>query len=575
MSCLRIATLIMLLASGCNLLGKKKADAGPTTTTTDGPFGYRVNAGHTGAMDGTLQAPLQKRWVAKLGGTVSYPIVTSKGVFVVEAGTHVQLRAFDVASGSALWPAVLLDSSDSIVRAAYLAYENGRLFTLNDRGLVTAVDAETGAVLWRTPLTDVGAQFSWPLTAAGGRLFVPAFGLSGTTSALLQDGTYLWTTTTGNSDASPAVGGGRVYTAYKCASGSGYDFTSGSLAWTSNGACSQTGLPFVAFDDDVVYVGTAVGDHSIGARLDRDGNTLNAIQSRVPVTVHDGRFITMVATQEHTLRSLNSAGGSTIWTDTDADDVLGPPIIVNGQVFSAAADGTVRALDEATGAVLWTDNVGAGIHLGRSATVWGDLGSNGDVLVVPTLEGLTVYETDPAGTVTPDESYKTYCETMGAAFHIEGTTSRRSAGGTKLNDGSSQFDGAETLTANTLVNADWTTLSNPTDFQTITISTSSGDMPNWSLEFATRNALQPLTVMAYPKANTRSSYDDLSLGVGKLMVKRTDPTNTVFCTDGDAQFDIVGMTASGAAGLLSMKGSFVYHCNREAAPVRGCFDFHR
>src|SRR4051794_35584157 len=80
----------------------------------DGAQGYRLTPGLTGAMDGTLQAPLRKRWIAQLDAEVSYPIVTRTSVFVIEATVPFKLVGFDLDTSERLWDPLIIDQSDAM-----------------------------------------------------------------------------------------------------------------------------------------------------------------------------------------------------------------------------------------------------------------------------------------------------------------------------------------------------------------------------------------------------------------------------------------------------------------------------
>ncbi|MEO1136654.1 MAG: PQQ-binding-like beta-propeller repeat protein, partial [Pseudomonadota bacterium] len=164
--------------------------------TVEVPPSY-VNASWTqpgGEADHTLHhlsAPLdlETLWKADVGDAsarrarlTSPPIVVDGRVFVLDAAA--QVTSFDAESGDIVWRTELTPEIDQRFRIRELfrgpnaaeigfgggvAFENGRIFVTSGFGFVAALDAQSGAELWRIE-TDAPART--PPTAYRGRVYL-------------------------------------------------------------------------------------------------------------------------------------------------------------------------------------------------------------------------------------------------------------------------------------------------------------------------------------------------------------------------------------------------------------------
>jgi outer membrane protein assembly factor BamB len=139
------------------------------------------------------------------------PIVADGRIFVMDAET--QVSAFDAGNGDALWSVELTpDDEDDGHIGGGLAFEGGAVFAATGFAEVIALEAATGAEIWRRKVD--GPMRSAP-TARGGRVFVIT--LDNKLYALnAGNGETLWTysgiaeTATLLGGASPAVDAGIV-----------------------------------------------------------------------------------------------------------------------------------------------------------------------------------------------------------------------------------------------------------------------------------------------------------------------------------------------------------------------------
>ncbi|MGF1463308.1 MAG: PQQ-binding-like beta-propeller repeat protein [Maricaulaceae bacterium] len=136
------------------------------------PGGFATNAmQHTDAT-----GPLERIWRRKIGqGTsnsgavVARPIVAGGRVFAMDARGDVV--AVDAGDGDVLWRREFEPQyrKDRALRGGGLAFSEGRLFVATGHRYITALDAETGDELWRA---EAAAPIHGAPTVAADRVFV-------------------------------------------------------------------------------------------------------------------------------------------------------------------------------------------------------------------------------------------------------------------------------------------------------------------------------------------------------------------------------------------------------------------
>ena len=116
-------------------------------------------------------------WSANIGdgdsrrGRITAPPVVAAGrVFTLDAGAQVMAHGLD---GSRLWARDLRPERERAGQATGrgLAHDGGRVYVSSGYGLMTALDAETGAVVWQQKLDSTG---SGTPTVAGGLVYLVA-----------------------------------------------------------------------------------------------------------------------------------------------------------------------------------------------------------------------------------------------------------------------------------------------------------------------------------------------------------------------------------------------------------------
>ncbi|PIQ95538.1 MAG: pyrrolo-quinoline quinone [Nitrospinae bacterium CG11_big_fil_rev_8_21_14_0_20_56_8] len=166
---------------------------------------------------------------------VSPPVVGDGVVFALD--TQSQLSAYDLKTGDNIWDSDLEPENDDEGHiGGGVAYERGRVFVATGFGVVFAVDAKNGKVLWQE---KVGIPLRAAPTVRGGRVFIVT--LDNNLIAFdARDGKTLWThagaqeTAALLGGASPAVDNGIVVVPYSSGELFALKVDTGKVIWQEN-----------------------------------------------------------------------------------------------------------------------------------------------------------------------------------------------------------------------------------------------------------------------------------------------------------------------------------------------------
>src|ERR1041384_3706192 len=175
---------------------------------------YQINEAHTGAINVPgLEPPLKQKWSRNFGQNLSYPLIADGKVYVtVRYATMfgTELYALNAADGATLWSYPLGGSANW----SAICYENGRVFALNNSGLLRAIDGNTGGVIWSRQL--FGTNFTSAPTVFQGVIYIGG-SANGTAHAVsAETGNVLWSVTVGAGSTTAAVTTDGVYLSYSC-----------------------------------------------------------------------------------------------------------------------------------------------------------------------------------------------------------------------------------------------------------------------------------------------------------------------------------------------------------------------
>lgn len=560
-----IATL--LFASG----GCKKAASSDSSSKGDGssdssPKGdgisitARLDTGNTGAISGgTLKAPLRRRWNATIPGDLGTPIVSKTAVFVVSSTEiDVQVHGLDVASGADLWPAVQVKNSPS--NRVSLAYDDGVLYVMSQSGLVdlwgAAVNAQSGHLLWSRTY-EVSFTHPRAIIAVAGGVFFQSTHLTRLDG---KTGEVLWTSKGNTNSGIPAVTDDWVY-AVGQGCGQKYARDTGEEQWPGQG-CAHQAEPMV------VGEGLVVAPAKTDAVAVLTGEGLPARELPIlgyPVALHGGKVFSALnginvnpTNGDDSIEAVDAMTGRQVWSSTDVDGVFGGPLVINGLVHSANKAGTFFVHDEQTGVELWTD------YVSRAHTQHDPLSpltTNGDVLVVQGEDGIVAYESDPSPPVD-DNTFKSACQASGAHFYVEGLPARVGVGGVSLKDGA--------FLGSTPVAVDVSSVYSPTSNAISVLSRPDSSGASWKVDLSSD---QSLDVGPFVPANVRSTNNTHKTPT-TLAVSHSVNSGTTSCEISDGRYEITELQRD-TSGIVKLSMNFVYHCNRQAAPTRGCISYSR
>ena len=249
------------------------------------------------------------------------PVAGNGAVFTIDAAA--ELRASSLETGAALWTASLIPDFDRGGNASGggLALAGGRVFATTPYGEVLALDAATGAVVWRQRLgTVLGAP-----SVSGGLVYVVGRN-SEAWAIAAEDGRLRWRIPSTDAPAvlvggaAPAVADGRVV----------FPFPSGELA----SVFAQTGV-------------TIWNSFVVGGRLGTAYATLNDITSD-PVVIGGTIY---AGNQSGRVVAIDTRSGRTLWQASEG--AYSPVLVTGGSVFFVSDRNELIRLDVDSGARIW------------------------------------------------------------------------------------------------------------------------------------------------------------------------------------------------------------------------------
>jgi outer membrane protein assembly factor BamB len=281
-----------------------------------------------------LAGSLKQTWSSDAGvassnkGRVSAsPVIADGRVYTLDADG--QVSAFSLSGGSAVWRTLLAPES-GLKGTGYgggLAVDGGRLYGASGYGIVAAIDPASGKKLWEK---NIGAPVRTSPTAAGDRVYVVSsqgrfFCLNG------ADGSELWAVrglpqvASLMNNASPAVDGETVVVPYSSGDLVALKVKDGTAVWTENLTRTRSSSQLASLTD--------------AARPAIEGGIVYAVG-------HSGRMIATQAKSGERLWSLNVSGTQTPW-------------VAGETVFVVDTAGQLLALARRDGKVQWTTQLPA------------------------------------------------------------------------------------------------------------------------------------------------------------------------------------------------------------------------
>ncbi len=330
---------------------------------------------------------MQMLWSAKIGAgegarqrITSDPVVANGRIFTLDAQAKVSATA---TSGAPVWSVDLLPERDRAKDATGggLAYGDGTLFVTSGFGVLTALDAATGAQKWQQKL---GATASGPPTVRDGLVFLSA-GDNTAWAVEADTGRIRWqldaTASRNNVLGAPApavndqvaifgFGSGEVQAAFRSGGLRVWDavISGQRFALARTRVSDITGDPVIVGQD--VYVGSHSGrlvkmKASTGERLwTANEGALN------PVWVA-GNSIFLVSDRNELVR-LDAEDGSRVWgaklpffvkdRPRRQKEIFAHygPVLAGGKLIVVSNDGGIRKFEPSSGALIGTGEIPGG-----------------------------------------------------------------------------------------------------------------------------------------------------------------------------------------------------------------------
>ena len=332
------------------------------------------NPGHL-----VLSGDVRKVWSADAGtgssskGRLSaVPLVANGKVFTLDAGGTVS--AFSAASGGRVWSIDVTPDNEKRKEGfgGGLALDSGRLYAATGFGTVVAIDPGNGAVLWSK---RIGEPIRASPTAAGGKIYFVS--VSNILYALSdQDGQELWTSrglpqaATLLSNVSPAVSGGVVVAPFPAGDVVAFDTGSGKATWRDSLArSSETSASAVlgdparpVIDRGVVFAVSHGG--KMMALSESSGERLwsrNLGSTQMPWVAGDTVFVVDLRGK---LIALARADGKVRWvSDLPAGQRWNGPVLAGGRLWLVSGEGLLVGADARTGQPLTQLDLGTDVFV--------------------------------------------------------------------------------------------------------------------------------------------------------------------------------------------------------------------
>lgn len=368
---------------------------------------YQINETHTGSSSSPgLTPPLKQKWSVNFGQPISYPLIADGKVFVTvsNAGASgTKLYALNAADGTTVWSYAL---GGTYSNWSGLCYENGRVFAVNYDGLLRAFDAATGSIVWSRQFP---AQYSFNSapTVFQGVIYVVGASSMGLVHAVSADtGNVLWTAPVFNGDlSSPAVTTDGLYVSYACPNVYKLNPANGALIWKNYTGCTGGGGKTPALYQGRLYV----RDYPDYIFDSQTGGIIGSFVSKsLPVFSGNMGFFMNGPSYFGSSATLEGRDVNTnllVWSFAGDGLLQSSMLVVNDYVYVGSSSGKLYAVEAATGHQVWSTTAGTSIpyvdeHSGAYPLV--GFGAGEGILVVPTTTTLVAYEADHTPTITWD-----------------------------------------------------------------------------------------------------------------------------------------------------------------------------
>lgn len=306
------------------------------------------------------------------GRVTASPVVADGRVYTLDADGLVS--AFSANGGGSVWKATLAPEAGSKGNGygGGIAVDSGRVYGASGYGIVAAFDPATGKKLWEK---DLGSPIRTSPTAAGDRVFVVSS--QGRFHCLNgADGSEIWAVrglpqvASLVNNASPAVDGDTVIVPYASGDLVALRVKDGTAVWTESLARTRGGSQLASLSDaarPAIDSGTVFGVGHAGRMIASSVKTgerlwsLNVAGTQTPSVAGETVFVVDLSGQ---LLALSRRDGKVQWTtQLPAAKVWTGPTLAGGSLWLASDKGKLVSVDAITGKLGAQQDLGAPVFI--------------------------------------------------------------------------------------------------------------------------------------------------------------------------------------------------------------------
>jgi outer membrane protein assembly factor BamB len=371
------------------------SDSALRPTAGDDWTQHHGDPAHTG-VTGSLDPGRQLAWSYRTNGTflTGSPIIVNG---VVYAGTRDEngegnsaVHAVSLATGERLWTRPIPSSV-----TGSLAAGDGKIFVPSLRGVLYALDADTGQVSWRrepeaapAPNNQRAYGYYSPTVADGKVLWAYQTRFGKASQGLLtaldtSNGDPIWEspmTGATMSDGTPAVADGKVFVGNETADRVvAYDLTSGNRLWVGTARLGgwQDGVPsaaggrvFIGANNGIIARNADTGAELWSYRSPHGSLVSSGSTPSAPAIADD---VVYMGFPSGAVAALDARTGAVIWDrllpgGLYHGGIMSSPLVAGDTLFVGSNNGNFYALDRRTGQPLWQHRIGTWVASGPAVS---------------------------------------------------------------------------------------------------------------------------------------------------------------------------------------------------------------
>ncbi len=313
----------------------------PAGNSDDWPM-FKANPARTSLTAGSgPQGQPVAVWTYHAGGSAARSPAIAGSVVYLQTGDGM-VTALDAPTGQVLWQNA---DTGTVENTPAVAGETLYLTTIS--GELVALDRATGAEQWR--FGERLAPEGMPIVVDGvvymGSDDNKVYAINGATGKALWNATIsgpLWRSLT--------IGGGLIFAGTSNGHVDALDLATGESRWQFTGDDETQSIGTPTFANGALYINYAGAMHALDAATGTERWQRSFPGSRPAAAVGDMLISTSA---DGGIYAIDAARGDDQWMFDTGEDVNAPPAVADGVVYVASQEGSLFALDQANGAERW------------------------------------------------------------------------------------------------------------------------------------------------------------------------------------------------------------------------------